>query len=184
MKRGHLIRWVAALAVVGLAAFLLRPKNHLISQELDMIEYKNEDPGYSRPVHVHLYGTYRESLFGEDEFFGGIKLDVYPVTLERHALAKIDGADGGDLYYVDTTVQGMDGRFSPGLLFCTPEMEKFVLLYNKELLKDPPEPGAGYGWSSGSWSFLAHPAQSREEAVERANEVLRRSADMGDVRIS
>ena len=138
------------LAIVGMYVYLTWP--HKIQQEMNGIEYSQEDKTLCQPVSVKIDGTMKQDLTGNRIFTGTIELLKTDLLLPDQKLTlSFDKVDWSNLSFRD-----LEGKyFDYGEMFADEEMSKVVIV--------EPDTGQTAGTSKAG-SILAFPAEDRAEA--------------------
>ena len=165
---------ICILLILFVTAFLW-PKNYLFNKELVVTEYQNRNTNYSETIKLHIYGTYKNKIIGNDEFHGGIKIDKYPLSLEN-SFSTIFKNGRADITYVRYDENGkISDQYFVGYLFCDPKFKDFVILYNSDLMDPNLNRDDGYGWYSGDSKFLTSTTGNRNDALSLVKKFVEKS---------
>lgn len=159
------------LAAAGWLAVEMLPKR--INYELDGIKYQlgagNET--LAEPVKVRIDGYLNKSLTGALSFKGEIDLEGYPPPVpeeNRRLSISFDKRHSGLVVY-HTVKDGNLIGYSLGILHINDDMSQVSVSLYKEDPKDP----SRKSWSGDDGLMISAPAQSREEALDLSNELMR-----------
>jgi hypothetical protein len=168
MKKILFALGIILLALIGLVVYRTYPRT--ISLSLQGVEYKLGSPQQKvKPITLQLNGILVTSLLGKRKFDG--TLNVLGSTIPNIGNGELTEIDfepviGGQIIYNDWKSQQPAQFFHFGVLYADGRFNEFTITeFQKE--------GKGFGWDGGDGLIISVPAQTRVEALQISNELMK-----------
>lgn len=166
--KSRIIKWIfMAILIVTFLAFIVPiPMNQIY----DAIEIKLDDPNYSVPCKVKVYGKYYMNLFTDDMFDGQIVISDYKFTNEN--MSKVYFSDEGwplEYSYVagnDTYGRPNRDTYFLGRFYSNPWFRQMAIIVYSDNQANKNVGGKADGsWNERDGYCIIPLATNREEAL-------------------
>lgn len=164
MKKALLV--VGALLTVAIGCMIYRVYPRHVSVALKGIEYQAGSAQHQvKTVTLEINGTLHTSLLGKQTFDGTVNIlgTTVPNRDNGKPLTIVFNADltGGEIIYFNWKTKKF---YDYGSMFTNHRFNQFTIL---EYQSD------GSGWSSGNGVTISAPAQTRSQAVQISNDLMK-----------
>lgn len=160
-----LVIGVIVLVFIGWATFRVYPRH--ISLSIRGIEYKLGSPQQEvHPVTLQLNGTLQTSLLGKRTFNGKVNIlgSTVPNKDNAQSLKMVFNSElEAEIIYFDWNTQQF---YQYGELYANRSFNEFTItVFQHE--------GKGFGWSGADGLMISAPAQTRAQALQISNNLMK-----------
>lgn len=153
--------------IIGLLLYKI-PWRHKINTTLEGVQCRIGDTDYCEDISVTVQGDYFSYLFKDDKFEGKILIDGYEDTLEG-SWVSLQFNDAGAVLVYENIVDGMPVLNTVGTICCTSDFEQVLICISE------PTDENDKSWSGENGLFIGAPADTREEAIDIAENLSAKS---------
>lgn len=158
---------ILVLLVIAIGICVL-PYSTKINKTVDGGLYRIGDSSEYKPSSVHVEGTYRSYLLRNDTFDGYIEISNLEQTKESKVYTLIYRDGFANLMY-NKSFQGMPDHYVAGAILNDRDFRNILILV------DEPINGDSKSWSGDGGLFIVAPSDTRNEALDRAKSLSKKS---------
>lgn len=145
------------------------PWQHDINTTLEGVQCRINDNEYIEKITITVKGKYNQYLFKDDVFIGNISINLY---------GDIWSLENGKLVFSDNNAPILKSKIGNngyceienfGNILCTENFSEILILVSEKTETE------GTGWTSENGLYISAPAKTKEDAINIADKLRKRS---------